>query len=166
MIRNPIDISSRVSVEMSNLIETLIDKLQTDEPVTLGLVRAFISNDLPAELSESEELHHFDVEESLVDELDGLIESFGESAPAVDFIYSCASEALSRVIEAVLDDESRIDPPTLEAVREAIIDGLPSHLVGDGVLEDDEDDPLLPEIDNLIERYGGEALAEEYLRYD
>jgi hypothetical protein len=66
----------------------------------------------------------------------------------------------------VLNDENRENSPTLETIREAILDGLPGRLVGDGVLEEDEDDQLLPEIDNLIERYGGDALAEEYLRYE
>jgi len=165
-IRNPIDIASRVSPELTSLIETIITQLESDEPVTLGIVRTVITYDIPEDMSEVEEMHHFDVEESVVDELDELIEEFGESAPAVDFIYAFASEPLSRVIEAVMNDENRENPPTLETIKDAILDGLPSHLLGEGVLEEDEDDQLLPEIDNLIKRYGGDALAEEYLRYE
>jgi hypothetical protein len=166
MIRNPIDIASRVSPELSSFIETIIDRLESDEPITLGAIRSFISNDMPSEIYETEEMHHFDVEESLVDELDELIDGFGESAAAVDFTSATVSEALSRVIEEVINDENRENVATLGDVRVAILLGLPSRLVGDGVMDEEEDDQLLPEIDSLIERNGATALAEEYLRYE
>jgi hypothetical protein len=166
MIRNPIDIASRVSPELSSLIETLSSRFDAGEPVTLASVRSFIRRELPDEMEEDEELHHFDVDESVIDELDELIEQFGESAAAMDFIYAFASEALSRAIEAVMDDENRENPPTLEDVHEAILDGLGGHLVGEGVLEEDEDDVLVPEIESLIGRYGADALAEDFLRYE
>lgn len=166
MIRNPIDIASRVSPELTSLIETLINQLETDEPVTLGAIRAFITHEMPDEVSEAEEMHHFDVTESVVDELDELIAGFGESAAAVDFVYSFASEQLSRVIEAVMNDDNRENPPTLDVIKEAIIAGLPARLVGEGVMDEEEDDQLLPEIDSLIDRFGGDALAENYLRYE
>lgn len=166
MIRNPIDIASRVSPELSSFIQTIIDRLESDDPVTLGAVRSFITDDLPAEISETEEMHHFDVEESLVDELDELIEGFGESAAAVDFISATVSEPLSRVIEEVINDENRDNVATLGDVRAAILQGLPSRLVGNGVLDEEEDDLLLPEIDSLIEQNGEDALAEEFLRYE
>jgi len=44
--------------------------------------------------------------------------------------------------------------------------GLAAHLIGEGMLEEDEDDNLLTEIDALIERYGPGALAEEFIRYE
>ncbi len=166
MLSNPIDISSRVSPELSGLIETLIDQLESDEPVTLAAVRSFLVHGLPAGTEEDEELHHFDVDESVIDELDELIEQFGESAAAMDFIYAFASEALTRVIEEVMDDENRENPPTLRDVHEAIAGGLGGSLVGDGILEEDEDDVLMPEIENLIERYGPDAMAEDFLRYE
>src|SRR4030067_3865330 len=77
MIRNPIDIASRVSPELSGLIETIINQLDTDEPVTLASVRSFIKHELPDEIDEDEHLHHFDIDESVIDELDELIEPFG-----------------------------------------------------------------------------------------
>lgn len=166
MIRNPIDIASRVSPELSDLIESIIDKLDTDEPITLSAVRSFITHDLPAEIEEAEEMHHFDADESLIDELDELIEQFGKSAVAIDFVYAYASEPLSRAIETVMDDENRENPVTLSDVKEAVVDGLASRLVGDGVLEDDEADVLMHEIERLIERYGPDATAEDFLRYE
>jgi hypothetical protein len=166
MIRNPIDIASRVSPELSDLIQTVIDKLDTDEPITLDAIRSFIKNDLPAEIDETEEMHHFDTDESVVDELDMLIDQFGESAVAVDFVHAFASEPLSRAIENVMDDQEQENPVTLSEVRDALVDGLASRLVGDGVLEDDEADMLMSEIENLIEHYGSDATAEVFLRYE
>jgi hypothetical protein len=166
MIRNPIDIATRVSPELSSLIETIISQLDGGEPVTLAGVRSFIKHDMPAEVDETERMHHFDVDESITDELDELIEQFGESAAAMDFIYAFASEQLSRVIEEVLDDENRENPPSLDDIREALLNGLGGSMVGDGVLEDDEEYMLMPEIDELIDVYGGDALAEDFLRYE
>lgn len=166
MIRNPIDIASRVSPELSGLIQSIIDQLESDEPVTLDTVRAFIARDLPNEIDETEEMHHFDTDESLIDELDELIGQFGESAAAVDFIYAFASEPLSRAIEEVANDENRENPATLAAVRDALDAGLASRLIGEGVLEEDEADMLVPELENLIERFGPDATAENFLRYE
>jgi len=166
MIRNPIDIASRVSPELSDLIQTIIDKLETDEPITLSAIRSFIKNDLPAEFDEAEEMHHFDTDESLIDELDVLIEQFGESAVAVDFVYAFASEPLSRAIETVMDDQDQENPVILLEVKDAIVDGLGSRLVGDGVLEDDEAEMLMPEIEGLIEHFGVDAPVESFLRYE
>ncbi len=166
MIRNPIDIATRVSPELSGLIQGIIDQLETDEPITLQMVRTFVGRDLPEEIAEDEHLHHFDNAESLVDELDGLIDNFGESAVAEDFVYAYASEPLSRAIETVAYDENRENPATLGNVQDALADGLAGRMVGDGVLEDDEADMLAPELESLIERYGLDATAEDFLRYE
>lgn len=166
MIRNPIDIACHVSPELSDLIQSVIDKLDTDLPITLEAIRSFITHDLPTAIEESEKMHHFDTDESLVDELDALIDQFGESAVAIDFVCAFASEPLTRAIEALMDDENRENPLTLSEVRQAVIDGLASRLLGDGILEDDEADMLLTEIDSLIEHYGPDATAEDFLRYE
>ncbi len=166
MIRNPIDVASRVSPDLSELIESRLNEADTEQPVTLATIRAFLVGLLPPALTETENLHHFDVNESLLDELDALIEEFGETALAIDFVQDVASEPLSRVIEAVMYDENRQAPPTLGVVKEAIFSGLVARLVGEGTLDEDEDDALLAEIDTLIARYGEEALAENFLRYE
>ena len=166
MIRNPIDIASRVSPELSGLIETIINNLEGDDPLTLGSIRSFITHEFPAEINETEHMHHFDVGESIIDELDALIEEFGESAAAPDFVSAFASEALSRVIETVVNDENRENTATLATVRDAIAGGLTGRMIGDGALDEDEDDWLMPEIDDLIERFGADAAAEGFLRYE
>ncbi|ARO87492.1 hypothetical protein EBAPG3_006745 [Nitrosospira lacus] len=166
MIRNPIDIATRVSPNLSALIESRVNDPDAEQPITLATVRTFVAGLLPAAFTEVEQLHHFDIDASLLDELDALIEEYGEDALAIDFAQNTASEPLSRVIDAVINDENRQNPPTLETIREAIASGLPARLVGDGVLEDDEDDALLGEIEALIRRYGADSLAEEFLRYE
>ncbi len=166
MTRNSIDVASRVSPRLSALLKGRVDNPEAEQPVTLMAVRRFLADLLPADFKEAERLHHFDVSESLLDELDALIEEFGAAALAVDFIQAYASEPLSRAIEAVINDENRENPATLATVRDALIAGLGARLVGDGVMEDDEDDTLLAEIEAMIELFGADTLAEDFLRYE
>lgn len=160
------DISSRVSPQLSALFRSRTEDPDIEEPVTLEAVRRYLESLLPADFTEAEQRHHFDVGESLLDELDALIEEFGETALAEDFEQVRASEALTRVIESTVDDDNRSGPPTLAAVRAALLSGLNGKLVGEGVLEDDEDDSLLAEIDALIKMFGADAPAESLLGYD
>ncbi len=166
MIRNPIDTSVRVSPLLSSFIERRVNDPDAEQPISLAQVRRFMADMLSDAFKEAESLHHFDVSESMLDELDDLIAEYGEDALAVEFSQNSASEPLSRVIEAVVDDENRENPPTLGTVQEAMANGLVTRLVGDGVLEDDEDDALQAEIEALIGRFGADALAEGFLRYE
>jgi hypothetical protein len=166
MIRNPIDAAVYVSPELSSFLDKLTNDPDLEQPLTLAQVRDYLAGLMPDSFTEAEHLHHFDVSDSILNELDALVDEFGPSALAVEFSRARASEALSRVIEAVVDDENRENPPTLEEVREAMMDGLVNRLVGDGVLEEDEDDVLEQEVDELIERFGDDALAEDFLRYE
>lgn len=166
MTQNSLDISSRVSPRLSALLGSRINNPECEQPVTLMAVRRFLADLLPADFKEAERLHHFDVDLSLLDELDALIEEFGATALAIDFVRTSASEPLSRVIEWVVNDDNRENPPTLNAIRDALLAGLGARLVGDGALEEDEDDTLLSEIDSLIEQLGGDTLAEPLLRYE
>ena len=166
MTHNPIDVASRVSPRLSALLASRLNNPECEQPVTLMAVRRFLADLLPTDFKEAERLHHFDVDASLLDELDALIEEFGASALAVDFVQTAASEPLSRAIEWVVNDENRENPPTLSTIRDALIAGLGSRLVGDGVLEDDEDDTLQSEIEALIDQFGADTLAEDFIRYE
>lgn len=166
MGRNAVDVASRVSSKLSALIEARVADPDADQPVTLFGVRNFLAGMLSKEYKEAERLHHFDLGESMLDELDGLIEEYGSDTLAVNFAQHEASEVLSQVIEAVLNDDSRDNAPTLETVREAIASGLVSQMVGEGLCDDDEGATLLPEIDGMIERFGADSLAEDFLRYE
>jgi len=166
MTHNPVDVSSRVSSSLSVLLRSRVENPDCAYPVTLRSVRRFLADLLPEDFKEAEQRHRFDIGESPLDELDALIEEFGGAALAIDFIRASASESLSNAIESVMNDESRENPPTLGAVREAILSGLGARLVGDGVLEDDEDGTLLAEIEALIEQYGVDTSAESLLQYE
>jgi chitinase len=162
----PIDAASRVSEEMSSLLESLVNNPDLDLPVTLGVVRNKLKLAL-AGLGLEPDRHAFGNEQSLYAEIEALIEEYGEDAPALDFLAVKASDALSDLIEALLDDfEDEDVAATLGRVREAIVDGLAARLAGDGVIGDDEEQTLLAEVDALIERYGEDTLAEDVLGFD
>lgn len=166
MIHHSIDVASRVSARLSALLRSRVNDPDCEQPITLVTARRFLADLLPADFREAERMHHFDVDSSPLDELDALIEEFGEDALAVDFVLANASEQLSRVIESLVNDENRENPPTLAAVQEAIVAGLGMHLVGEGALDEDEDDTLVSEIEDLIDQFGADTLAEEFLRYE
>lgn len=166
MIRNPVDVSSYVSPELSAFIEWRANDPDVEQPISLVQVRDFLADMLSPSFKETERLHHFDVSNSVLDELDTLIEEFGPGALAPEFSHTRASEALSRVIEAVMDDENRENPPTLDSIHDAMASGLVARLIGEGVLDEDEDEALEAEIEALIGRFGGDMLAEELLRYE
>jgi hypothetical protein len=162
----PIDAASRVSEEMSSLLESLVNNPDLDLPVTLGVVRNKLKLTL-AGLGLEPDRHAFGNEQSLYAEIEALIEEYGEDAPALDFLAVKASDALSDLIEALLDDfEDEDVAATLGRVREAIVDGLAARLSGDGVIGEDEEQTLLAEVDALIERYGEDTLAEDVLGFD
>jgi len=164
MIHNPVDASVYVSPQLSSFIDKRVNDPDVEQPLTLEQVHDYLASMLSDSFLEAEDLHHFGISDSILDELDELIDEFGPSALAVEFAQAMASEALSRVIETVMDEHEA--PPTLGEVHEAMIDGLVNRLVGDGVIEEDEDDVLEMEIEGLIERFGVDALAEDYLRYE
>lgn len=166
MIHNLIDVADSVSPQLSAFIEKCVNDSVSEQPVTLVQLRNFMTDSLPDSFNETERMHHFGVGESIFDELDSLIDNYGEDALADDFTKTTASEALSQVIGAMVNDDNRETPPTLAGVRENMTAGLLSKLVGDGVLEDDENGSLLAEIESLITRYGANVLAEGFMSYE
>lgn len=155
MTRNPIDVASRASPHLAALPTSRINNPECEQPVTLMAMRRFLGDLLPADFNEAERMHYFDV-----------IKAFGGTVLAVDFTQINAREPLSRAIDRLVNDENSENPPTLATVRNSLLGGLGARLVGDGALEDDEDDTWLPEIESLIERFGADMSAEEFLRYE
>lgn len=164
-MRLPIDIAVHVSPELSAIIDGLINDPDVEEPVTLGVVRESVAGSLLGGMEEVEQLHS-DARHTVLAEIDALIEQCTDQAPAIDFVAAKASEPLSRVIEALMNDPNTRQRPTLAAVREALVHGIAARLVGDGAIEPDEDQALAAEIDALVERFGADALAEHLLRYE
>jgi len=160
----PVSVDSRVSEELSEVMDAMIGNPECPEPVTLGFVRDKLKEVIAAQGREVDLKPGS--EGSLYAEAAALAEEFGEDTLAEAFVVAKAGESLSELIEAVLDRAEEDVVPTLEDVREAIVQGLAAQLVGEGIIDADEDQPLLAEVDALIERYGADALAEDVLRFD
>jgi chitinase len=165
IMRNAIEVEERVSRELSTVIEVMCGDPDSDAVVTLGVVRYRIKRAL-AGFAEAERTHLFGDEETLGAELDALIDEYGEDTLAIDLASVKASEDLSTIIEALLDDTDPDIVLTLGAVREAMANGLLASLAGDGLIEADEEQTLRAEIDALIERRGEETLAEDVMRFE
>lgn len=159
-----IDIASSVSDELSQILEAAANDPDADEAPTLGSVRGIVFKTTDREQFEADRLH-FDQNRSLLEEIDDLIEQFGDGAPAIDFITVKASESLTRIISALMDTGAST-PPTLGMSRDAMLHGLVARLVGDGTIDPDEDETLQEEIETLISRYGQDTVAENFLRYE
>ncbi len=160
-----IDISTWVSGELSSLMERMAGDPDRAEAATLGDVRAAVRRRTTAAERREESLHPQQSASALV-EIDNLVDEFGSDALAIDFVAAKASEALSRIIETAMSDPRVRRRPTLNMVRDEMIAGLTARLVGDGVIEPDEDQTLLAEIDGFIERHGPDTLAEELIRFE
>lgn len=157
-----IDIATRVSPGLSKILEAHANDPEALQPATLGSVRAFLTSSEAGERYEADRLHP-ETARPLLAELDDLIDTFGMEPLAVDFVTTQASEALSRVIQAVLDHAAT--PPTLGKVQEAMAQGLVAQLTGEGVVEEDEDDTLQAELETLIDFYGPDVPAEQFIAY-
>jgi len=164
-MRNAIEADERVSQELSAVIEAIAGNPDIDEAVTLGVVRDSIRQTL-AGFAEAEGIHLFGDEETLCAEVDALIEEYGEDVLAIHLATVKASDGLSTIIEALMDDTDEDIALTLERCAELwSMASLPS-LAGDGLIESDEEQTLLAEIETLIERVGEDTLAESVLRFE
>jgi F0F1-type ATP synthase membrane subunit b/b' len=162
VVRIPIDIATRVSPQLSAFMDELANDPEREELPTLGDVRAALQKSGRAA---QVKLHPQERAAALA-EVESLIEEFGAEALAVDFIAAKASEGLSRIIEAAMTDVRLSRNPTLGAVRQAMVNGLTAELVGDGTIDPDADETLLAEIDALIRRFGENAVAEHFIRFE
>lgn len=79
-------------------------------------------------------------------------------------VYENTSEALSAVIEKVLDDEEIAQPAELASVREEVLKGIKTVTIPLNRFADDQLQELRDEIDYLIDEYGKDALAVRFLK--
>jgi hypothetical protein len=159
------DAATRVSSELSALMETMVDDPDREVLPTLEDVRSLVHQRSSA-ADRREETLHPQQRASLLAEIDDLVDEFGADAPAIDFIAAKASEQLSRVIEVAIEQSRVKHQPTLGMVRDAMAAGLIARLAGDGIIDPDQDQTLIVEIDALIERHGRDAIAEAYMRFE
>ncbi len=80
-------------------------------------------------------------------------------------VAGTVSGGLATVIDAELNNTSAPDPVTLGAVRDSMRGGLVAELIQSDVLPSDEDDTIFAEIETLIETYGDERPAQDFVRY-
>lgn len=160
-----VDVSTRVSSMLSTVIEAVLNAVEDEEVVTLAMVRFSMDRGLASDLVDAGRLPPGS-EYALTVEIDRLIEEYGEDTPALDFESVEASEALSRVIQAELDGYDEPGVPTLGSVHESMLHGLTARLVGEGAVDPDDEQTLLAEIEALVARFGEDAPAEHYLRYE
>jgi hypothetical protein len=161
----PIEPDSHVSEELAAAMEGIINDPDLDEPVTLGRVRNRLRQQLATQGIEAG-AHAFGEEQSLYAEIEALIQEYGEDALALEFTGVKASDALSEVIETILDNSDADTLLTLEEVRAEMAEAWLGRLAGEGVIEPDEEQSLLAEMDALIERHGPDFPAESLLRFD
>lgn len=79
-------------------------------------------------------------------------------------VYENTSEALSAIIERVLDDEEVAQPATLAMVREEVLKGVETVTLPLNRFSDDIMQELRDEIEFLIDEYGHDALALRFLK--
>ena len=153
------DVFENTSDAMSTIIAAVLDDEELAQPAVLADVREAILAEVK---TITVPLNRFssDQWQQLHDEIEGLIEEYGADALAVRFLKPWASESLARLIEAGLDEFGK---PTLGGLFEAAESGLLANLIGQGEIDDDEAQTVIAELNNLIDRHGADALAEDYL---
>lgn len=156
------DVSGIVSSNLSTIIETELNNPDTDQPVTLGSVYNAMNHGMVNRLIDD---GHIDAVSPvpLFEEIKNLIEDYGGYALAKNFIHRQASENLAIVIQTELDNLGTAQPPTLGLILDDMQQGLVAQLVGDGLIDPDEDDTLITEIQHLIRVNGANTPAEEFL---
>lgn len=79
-------------------------------------------------------------------------------------VHEQTSEALSAVIQKVLDDDEIVQPATLASVREKVLEGVKTATIPLNRFSDDQLQELRDEIDYLIEEHGGDGLAVHFFK--
>ena len=156
----PSDVFENLSEEMSAVIGALLDDESVRQPATLAEVREAVLAEIK---TTTIPLNRFssDRTQQLRDEVDALIDEFGDDALAVRFFKPWADASLQRLIEATRDDVGEV---TLGDVLEAAQGGVLANLIAEGEIADDETQTVIAELQALIGQHGGEALAEDFIR--
>ena len=155
----PEDVYENTSNELSAAIAVVLDDDAVGQPATLESVRQAILAEVK---TATIPLNRFSTEQwqELRDEVDALVEEYGADALAVRFMRPWASEALSRLIEAGLDE---LGEPSLVSLFDAAEQGLLANLIARGEIDDDEAQTVIGELQGLMNRYGTSTLAENFL---
>lgn len=155
------DVYENTSEALSAVIEKVLDDEEIAQPATLAMVREEV---LKGVETVSLPLNRFsdDPVQELRDEIEFLIEEYGLDALALRFLKPRASQALTQLIEAAMDERGE---PTLGQLFEELESGLLANQIAKGEIDDDEAQTVIAELQALIDKHGADAIAEEFVRY-
>ena len=152
------DVYQQTSETLSAVIQHVLDDEEIAQPATLASVRKEV---LKGVKTSTIPLNRFsgDQLQALRDEIDYLINEYGEDGLAVHFFKPGASQALTQLIDAGI---SILDEPTLAQLFDELKQGLLANLIARGELDDDEAQTVTAELQTLIEKHGANAMAEDF----
>ena len=155
------DVFENTSEALSTVIQKVLDDEEIAQPATLASVREEV---LTAVQTATIPLNRFsdDQLQELRDEIDYLIDEYGNDALAVRFLKPRASQALTLLIEAGID---KLGEPSLQQLFDELENGLLANMIGKGELDDDEAQTVIAELKALIDKHGTDAIAEEFVQY-
>jgi len=154
------DVAVNITPELSALMAHVVNDPAREEPATLAEVRDELGAVEPGAPGSLRAQEHA----SAMEELDRLIAQYGGDQAAADFLEARASEDLARVIEETVADPAWGGEPTLGNVRHALMVGASAALLEEeGYDPSEETAVLVDELETLIERFGPNASAEEFI---
>lgn len=157
----PTDVYEITSESLSNVILRVLNDEEIAQPADLASVREAVLQDVK---TVTVPLNRFsdDQLQELRNEVEALIDTYGDDALAVRFLKPRASQSLTLLIDAGIDE---LDQPTLSQLFDALENGLLAKLIAEGELEDDEAQTVTAELQALIDRHGADALSEDFVGY-
>ena len=155
------DIYENTSEDLSAIIQLVLNDEVIAQPATLASVREEVLKDVK---TTTIPLNTFSPErlQELRNEVEALIEEYGNDALAVRFFKPRASQALTRFIEYGMN---KLGEPTLSQLFNELQQGLLAKLIAEGELADDEAQTVTAELQSLIDKHGEDAIAEDFVRY-
>ena len=155
------DIYENTSEGLSAIIQKVLNDEEIAQPATLSSVREEVLKDvktitIPLNTFSTDQL------QELRNEVEALIEEYGNDALAVRFFKPRASHSLTKLIEAGMDKRGE---PTLSQLFNELEQGLLAKLIAEGELDDDEAQTVTAELKALIDKHGEDAIAEDFVRY-
>jgi len=157
----PTDVYDLTSESLSGVIQQVVNDEDIAQPANLASVREAVLKDIKTATLPLNRFSDDQIQE-LRDEIDALIDEYGDDALAVRFLRPRASQALSLLIDAGMD---LLGEPTLSQLFNALEHGLLAKLIAEGELDDDEAQTVTAELQYLIDKHGPNALAEDLMCY-
>ena len=154
------DVDEQTSEALSAVIHKVLDDQRIAQPATLAQVRKEIMKGIKTATAPVNRFSNDKLEE-LRDEIDYLIEQHGDDSLAVHFMKPRASQALTALIDACVDN---LGEPSLAQLFDEMENGLLTELTARGEIDVDDEQNVIAELQALIDEHGPDAIAEEFAR--